>query len=381
MENFTERKTPAGLYSPRFEHDNCGIGAVVDIKGRKSHKTIDDALQIVEHLEHRAGKDAEGKTGDGVGILTQISDKFFQKAAAEQGLTVLHAAQDYATHEIRTADVNRPGLQLAGFYNYFDPERLQIIGRVESTYLETLTPDQRRERFEQFMRYNIIGLVICHGMDPFPECLEMAEKYDRNLFLVRKDTSEFMADLIASLSSYLAPRLTQHGVLVEVFGEGVLITGDSGVGKSETALELIKRGHRLVADDAVEIKRINRTTLMGSAPEMIRYYMELRGIGVIDARQIYGVGAVKPETRVDLVVQLEPWEDGKAYDRLGLTTEYCEILNVRVPCVTIPVGPGRNLAVILELAAMNNRQKGMGYNAAQKLADEHDRGIDLGIGF
>ena len=231
------------------------------------------------------------------------------------------------------------------------------------------------------MRYNIIGLVICHGMDPFPECLEMAEKYDRNLFLVRKDTSEFMADLIASLSSYLAPRLTQHGVLVEVFGEGVLITGDSGVGKSETALELIKRGHRLVADDAVEIKRINRTTLMGSAPEMIRYYMELRGIGVIDARRIYGVGAVKPETRVDLVVQLEPWEDGKAYDRLGLTTEYCEILNVRVPCVTIPVGPGRNLAVILELAAMNNRQKGMGYNAAQKLADEHDRGIDLGIGF
>ena len=149
----------------------------------------------------------------------------------------------------------------------------------------------------------------------------------------------------------------------------------------ETALELIKRGHRLVADDAVEIKRINRTTLMGSAPEMIRYYMELRGIGVIDARQIYGVGAVKPETRVDLVVQLEPWEDGRAYDRLGLTTEYCEILNVRVPCVTIPVGPGRNLAVILELAAMNNRQKGMGYNAAQKLADEHDRGIDLGIGF
>ena len=178
-----------------------------------------------------------------------------QKIAAEQGLTVLHAAQDYATREIRTADVNRPGLQLAGFYNYFDPERMQIIGRVESTYLETLTPDQRRERFEQFMRYNIIGLVICHGMDPFPECLEMAEKYDRNLFLVRKDTSEFMADLIAALSSYLAPRLTQHGVLVEVFGEGVLITGDSGVGKSETALELIKRGHRLVADDAVEIKR------------------------------------------------------------------------------------------------------------------------------
>lgn len=305
-----------------------------------------------------------------------------QKIAAEQGLTVLHAAQDYATREIRTADVNRPGLQLAGFYNYFDPERMQIIGRVESTYLETLTPDQRRERFEQFMRYNIIGLVICHGMDPFPECLEMAEKYDRNLFLVRKDTSEFMADLIAALSSYLGPaadaaRRARRGVRRGRAHHGATAAWARARRRSNSS----SAGHRLVADDAVEIKRINRTTLMGSAPEMIRYYMELRGIGVIDARQIYGVGAAQAETRVDLVVQLEPWEDGRAYDRLGLTTEYCEILNVRVPCVTIPVGPGRNLAVILELAAMNNRQKGMGYNAAQKLADEHDRSIDLGIGF
>lgn len=299
----------------------------------------------------------------------------------EQGLTILHQSSEYETQLLMTADVNRPGLQLAGFYNYFDPRRLQIIGRVESTYLETFSAEERMKMFEEFMRHPIAGVVICHGMDPFPECMQMAEKYDRNVFLTREDTSAFMSRTIASLTAHLAPRITRHGVLVEVFGEGLLILGDSGVGKSETALELIKRGHRLVADDAVEIKRINRTTLMGSAPEMIRYYMELRGIGVIDARQIYGVGAVKPETRVDLVVQLEPWEDGKAYDRLGLTTEYCEILNVRVPCVTIPVGPGRNLAVILELAAMNNRQKGMGYNAAQKLADEHDRGIDLGIGF
>ena len=209
----------------------------------------------------------------------------------------------------------------------------------------------------------------------------MAKKYDVTVLGTKDTTSYIVSSLITYLKSALAPRVTRHGVLVEIYGEGILINGDSGIGKSETAIELIKRGHRLVADDAVEIKRINRTTLMGSAPEMIRYYMELRGIGVIDARQIYGVGAVKPETRVDLVVQLEPWEDGRAYDRLGLTTEYCEILNVRVPCVTIPVGPGRNLAVILELAAMNNRQKGMGYNAAQKLADEHDRGIDLGIGF
>lgn len=301
--------------------------------------------------------------------------------AEEQGLTVLHACSDYDRRLIETADVNRPGLQLAGFYNYFDPKRLQIIGRVESTYLETLPPEERRHRFEQFMRYDIIGLVICHGMDPFPECLEMAEKYDRSLFLTREDTSEFMADIIASLSCYLAPRTTQHGVLVEVFGEGLLITGDSGVGKSETALELIKRGHRLVADDAVEIKRTARNTLIGSAPEMIRYYMELRGIGVIDARRIYGVGAVKPESNIDLVVNLEVWEEGRAYDRLGLNTEYCEIMGVKVPCVTIPVRPGRNLAVILELAAMNNRQKNMGFNAAQTLADEHDRSIDLGIAF
>lgn len=289
-----------------------------------------------------------------------------QKIAAEQGLTVLHAAQDYATREIRTADVNRPGLQLAGFYNYFDPERLQIIGRVESTYLETLTPDQRRERFEQFMRYNIIGLVICHGMDPFPECLEMAEKYDRNLFLVRKDTSEFMADLIAALSSYLAPRLTQHGVLVEVFGEGVLITGDSGVGKSETALELIKRGHRLVADDSVIIKRVS-DSLIGSSPEMIRYFMELRGIGIINIKNMYGSGSILNEKEVELVMELENWEDGKEYDRLGEGTLYENILGIKVMKHVIPVKPGRNLSIIIEVAARNFRLKSMGYDAAQEL--------------
>ena len=295
-----------------------------------------------------------------------------QKVAAEQGLTVLHAAADYATREIRTADVNRPGLQLAGFYNYFDPERLQIIGRVESTYLETLTPDQRRERFAQFMHYNIIGLVICHGMDPFPECLEMAEKYDRNLFLVRKDTSEFMADLIASLSGYLAPRLTQHGVLVEVFGEGVLITGDSGVGKSETAIELIKRGHRLIADDAVEIRRVSSKSLVGQSPENIRHFIELRGIGIINARRIFGMGAVKLSEKIDMCINLEIWDATKVYDRMGLDNEYTDILGITVPQLTIPVKPGRNLAIIVEVAAMNNRHKRMGYNAAQEFAKQLD---------
>ena len=297
----------------------------------------------------------------------------------EHNLTPLHLSKDYETALVTTADINRPAMQLTGFYNYFDPKRIQIIGRVESTYLDTLTEEERLESLERFMKYDIAALVICHGVPAFPECIEMAEKYDRNLFITAEDTSAFQADLISSLKKYLAPRITMHGVLVEVYGEGLLITGDSGIGKSETALELIKRGHRLIADDAVEIKRVNKDFLIGSAPEMIRYYMELRGIGVINVRHLYGMGAVKPECNVDLVVRMEPWDDDKAYDRLGLDSESCDILGVTMPQVTIPVRPGRNLAVIMELAAMNNRQKKMGYNAAAALAAEHDRAIDLGL--
>ena len=231
------------------------------------------------------------------------------------------------------------------------------------------------------MRFDLSALITCHGVELLPELVELSERYDRTLLTTQEDTSTFMADLISLLRSALAPRLTMHGVLVEVSGEGLLITGDSGVGKSETALELIKRGHRLIADDAVEVRRINRTTLIGTAPELIRYYMELRGIGVINARHIFGMGAVKPESEVDLVVNFELWDDGKAYDRLGLETEYTDILGVNVPMVTIPVRPGRNLAVILELAAMNNRQKKMGYNAAQALAAEHDELVNMGRDF
>lgn len=282
---------------------------------------------------------------------------------------------------IQSRDVVRPGMELNGYHEYFDPNRIAVLGRAEMYMLESLKPSRRAMALDSYLSLKPPAVIVARGIDPGKDFMEIAETYHVPVLRTTESTSNVVASLVAYLNVELAPRITRHGVLVEVYGEGILLVGDSGVGKSETAIELIKRGHRLVADDAVEIKRINRTTLMGSAPEMIRYYMELRGIGVIDARQIYGVGAVKPETRVDLVVQLEPWEDGRAYDRLGLTTEYCEILNVRVPCVTIPVGPGRNLAVILELAAMNNRQKGMGYNAAQKLADEHDRGIDLGIGF
>ena len=197
----------------------------------------------------------------------------------EAHLTPLNLASDYESAVVRTADVNRPAMQLAGFYNYFDPQRIQIMGRVESTYLDTLSIEERKKTFERFMQYDIAGLVICHGVPPFPECIEMARRYNRNVFITDEDTSEFQADLIHSLREYLAPRVTVHGVLVEIYGEGVLLMGDSGIGKSETALELIKRGHRLIADDAVEIRRVSRDQLIGAAPELIRYYMELRGHG------------------------------------------------------------------------------------------------------
>ena len=295
------------------------------------------------------------------------------------GLKPLVLSSDYETAAVTTSDVNRPAMQLAGFYNYFDPRRIQIIGRVESTYLDTLSVEDRRRAFERFMQYDIAALVICHGVPAFPECIEMARRYDRSVFITDEDTSEFQADLIHSLQKYLAPRVTVHGVLVEIYGEGVLLMGDSGIGKSETALELIKRGHRLIADDAVEIRRVSRDLLIGSAPELIRYYMELRGIGVVNVRHLYGMGAVKPQCNVDLAIQMEPWDDGKAYDRLGLENESASFVGVRIPQVTIPVRPGRNLAVIMELAAMNNRQKKMGYNAAEALAFEHDLAIDQGM--
>lgn len=299
----------------------------------------------------------------------------------EHELKPLHLSKNFETMKVTTADLNRPAMQLTGFYNYFDPKRIQIMGRVESTYLDTLSDEQRRETFERFMQYDITALVLCHGVKPFPECLEMAEKYDRNLFITAEDTSMLQADLISSLKKYLAPRITTHGVLVEIYGEGVLLMGDSGIGKSETALELIKRGHRLIADDAVEIKRISRTQLIGSAPNIIRHYMELRGIGVINVRHIYGVGAVKLDTNIDLVVHMENWEPGKMYDRLGVVNETTEFMGVSIPKVTIPISPGRNLAVIMELAAMNNRQKKLGYNAAETLEAEINAAIEAGIEF
>ncbi len=297
----------------------------------------------------------------------------------EQALTIINASSDYEQAKIIDTAVGRPGLQFAGFYEYFDPNRVLVYGKQESTYLERLAPDARAKAIEGLMEKKPCALVACHGVPIMPEIEEFARKYDVNVFASELDTSEFMARLISSLHIYLAPRQTVHAVLVEVYGEGLLITGDSGIGKSETALELIKRGHRLIADDAVEIRRISADTLVGQAPPLIRHYMEFRGIGVVNARYIFGVGAVKSSQSIHLVVNLENWEEYKPYNRLGADMEYTEILGVEVPSVTIPVRPGRNLAVILELAAMNNRQKKLGYNAAQDLEQRHDAGIDSGF--
>ena len=291
-------------------------------------------------------------------------------------LEVLRGGAGYEDVPIRTEDVNRPGLQLTGFFDYFDPHRLQVIGKVEDTYLSGLTADQRRESFEQLLSQDIPALIISRGIDPFPECMEMADKYDRTLLRSQDTTSVLMSNIIAALKSYLAPRITRHGVLVEVYGEGVLLLGESGVGKSETAIELVKRGHRLIADDAVEIKQTVTGGLVGTAPELIRHYIELRGIGVIDVRRLFGMSAVKEEADIDMVINLEQWKDGAMYDRLGLENLYTNILDVQVPSLTVPVKPGRNLAVIIEVAAMNNRHKKMGYNAALEFTKQINEHFD-----
>ena len=242
----------------------------------------------------------------------------------------------------------------------------QVIGKVEYRYLLSLESDERYERIKEFLEQGAATVVFTSELEVFPEFIELCKQFGVPLLASAENTSVFMATLIAFLNVQLAPRITRHGVLVEVSGEGILILGDSGVGKSETAIELVKRGHRLIADDAVEIKRVSSKTLVGSAPELIRHYIELRGIGIVDVRRIFGMGAVKLTEKIDLVINLEPWQAGKFYERVGLETEYCEIMGINIPSITIPVKPGRNLAIIIEIAAMNNRQKKMGYNTAEE---------------
>lgn len=286
------------------------------------------------------------------------------KIVQELNLEVVSAPDGYENIQIKTEDVNRPGLQLAGFFDYFVPQRIQLIGLVETTYLTNLSSEDRRVSFERLFSYEIPALIIAHGLEPFPECIDLARKYGRVILRTPESTTNIMSAIISFLRHMLCPRITRHGVLVEVYGEGVLLMGESGVGKSETAIELVKRGHRLIADDAVEIRRFSKRKLVGSAPEMIRHYMELRGIGVVDVHRLFGMSAVKKDSDIDLIINLELWRDDAVYDRLGLEEQSTKFFDVEVPSLTIPVKPGRNLAVIIEVAAMNNRNKKMGYNAA-----------------
>ena len=273
------------------------------------------------------------------------------------------------TVTIESSDISRPGLPLSGYFGYFDPLRIQIVGKTEYGYLEDFPIEQQYEKIDIFFKQKPVAVVITTSLDIPKQMIDYAEKYDVPLLRTDWRTSEFTANLISFLKVRLAPRITRHGVLVEVYGEGMLILGDSGVGKSETAIELVKRGHRLIADDAVEIKKVSSKTLVGSAPELIRHYVELRGIGIVDVRRIFGMGAVKDTEKIDMIINLEPWQDGKMYDRFGLDSEYTDIMGINIPTTTIPVKPGRNLAIILEIAAMNNRQKKMGYNTAEEFND------------
>jgi len=271
---------------------------------------------------------------------------------------------------IQNNDINRPGLQFAGYYEYFDNTRIQIVGKAEMAFLAHCPPDEKLAIFDRLLETKPPAIILSRDIDPLPELLQTAEKYGVSILATSESTSVLISKVIAFLNIRLAPRITRHGVLIEVYGEGMLIIGDSGVGKSETAIELVKRGHRLVADDAVEIRKTSNITLVGQSPDNIRHFLELRGIGIINARQLFGVGAVKLAEKINMVVEMELWNPDKVYDRMGVDNHYMQILGVKVPHLTIPVKPGRNLAVILEVAAMNNRQKKMGYNAAKDLLEQ-----------
>lgn len=284
----------------------------------------------------------------------------------EMSLERIYVPENFEDILVITPEVSRPGLALSGFFDLFDADRIQIIGNAEKSYLNSLDPGMRRLRIFDFVNTHPVAIVFSAGNEVFPDMIEAATAAGVSILRSQEQTSPLMATIIASLNNHLAPRITRHGVLVEVYGEGLLLLGDSGVGKSETAIELVKRGHRLIADDAVEIKRVSDKTLVGTAPEIIRHYVELRGIGIVDVRRLFGMGAVKMTERIDLIINLETWIQGKMYDRLGLDEETTDILGLKIPSITIPVKPGRNLAIILEIAAMNNRQKKMGYNTAEE---------------
>ena len=295
------------------------------------------------------------------------------KLAETLQVDVVYRSTDFDEVLIYTGDVHRPGLQFTGFYDHFEPTRVQLIGRMEAAYLEKLSVEDRLRKWEELMERKIPALILCHGADVTDDLIAAAGKHDVTVLKTLINTTDIMSAIIRIIKREIAPRITRHGVLVEVYGMGLLLLGESGVGKSETAIELLKRGHRLIADDAVEIKAIDVNVLQGTAPELIRHYVEIRGLGVVDVRQIFGVGAIKAYQNIHLVVNLELWKDGADYDRLGIVEKTTEILGIQVATVTIPVKPGRNLAVILEVAAMNQRQKLMGFNAALEFTKQLEK--------
>ena len=304
--------------------------------------------------------------------LTTIVKKF--------NLDVAFASTDYEAIRLTVEDVARPGMQLAGYFDHYEPMRLQVMGNVEMSYMAKLDPEKRLATYDRLFSYKFPALLISRGLEPHPECLEMAKKHNVTVLRSQERTSAIVSTIITHLKTALAPRITRHGVLMEIYGEGILLIGDSGIGKSEAAVELLKRGHRLIADDAVEIRRIGTTSLIGTAPELIRNYIELRGIGIINVAKLFGMGAVRSENEINLVVNIVPWNTQEAYDRLGLEEQYMEILGVKIPMNTIPITPGRNLAVILEVAAMNNRQRKMGYNAALEFTEQINKHFDANMG-
>ena len=299
-------------------------------------------------------------------------DKIVEKLS----LKVYYTPKPVEEIMISTNDVNRPGLELTGYFEFFDNSRIIILGNTEFSYLGRFGSEQQRHVLDAIFSFGPPAIVLARNYEPTNELIASAEEHGIPILCSTDTTSSLVANLISFLNNALAPRITRHGVLVEVYGEGCLIIGDSGVGKSEAAIELIKRGHRLIADDAVEIKKVSNDRLMGSAPENIRHFIELRGIGIINARRLFGIGAVKLSEKIDMVINLELWDKKKVYDRMGIDNEYMQILGIDVPVVTIPVKPGRNISIIIEVAAMNNRQKKLGYNAAYELLESLGMPID-----
>ena len=302
--------------------------------------------------------------------MEDIYQVSLKKLVEEFDFQVVFAASNFDSIKLQVEDVGRPGIQLVGYFDHFDARRLQVLGNVEMSYLSKLPDAERASVLDGLLSRHIPALLIARDLEPHAACLEMAKKHDVTLLRSKEPTSTVVSTLVTYLRNALAPCITRHGVLMEVYGEGILLAGESGMGKSETAVELLKRGHRLIADDAVEIRRISGNTLMGTAPAVIRNFVELRGIGIINVANIFGMGAIKAENSIDLVVNIVPWNSHETYDRLGIEVQYTEIMGVKVPTNTIPITPGRNLAVILEVAAMNNRQRKLGYNAALEFTEQ-----------